>query len=411
VIHQGGPVPITVHETGPGTLLPLTGDQVAALLRVPGLVRLSPASGGRWRLSGNQKVGLVRLPTPSGDAIELHLRPKLPVHNLLFLLTYSPHDPWRPQTVTAAQAPNLLPALADLLARTARRTLEAGVLHGYRTIEEDLPLVRGRIRTADQMRRTGLPLPVAVRYDDHTPDIAENRILLAALHRAASLPGIPPRTTTALRHLADHLSGVHLLPAGAPLPSWTPTRLNARYAPLLRLAELLLSDRSVQPEGAHATAVDGFVLDMRAVFERFLTLALGNALAQHGIRCAAQEQHHRLDTQGRVRMRPDLVLYRGGRVVTVVDAKYATLDSSAAPTGHLYQLLSYCTALGLRHGHLVYAATTQRHATDHVIRRCGITVTAHGLNLNQPPAELLAAISALATDIYRPSAPKSPMTP
>ncbi|MGW5463744.1 McrC family protein [Streptomyces sp. NPDC003996] len=409
MIHKAGPVPITVNETGPGTLLQLTGDQVAALLRVPGLVRLNPASGGRWRLSGNQKVGLVRIPTLSGDAIELHLRPKLPVHNLLFLLTYSPHDPWQPQTVTAAEAHNLLPALAELLARTARRTLEAGVLHDYRTIEEDLPLVRGQIRTADQIRRTGLPLPVAVRYDDHTPDIAENRILLAALHRAARLPGIPPRTTALLRHLTDHLSGVHLLPAGAPLPSWTPTRLSARYAPLLRLAELLLSDRSVQLEGAHATAVDGFVLDMPAVFERFLTLALSDALARHGIRCAAQEQHHRLDTEGRVRMRPDLVLYRTGRTVTVVDAKYALLDNAAPPTGHLYQLLSYCTALGLRHGHLVYAATTQRHATDHVIRRSGITVTAHGLNLHKPPAELLATVTALATHIREPGSSEAPM--
>ncbi|MGW0211374.1 McrC family protein [Streptomyces sp. NPDC003233] len=388
-----------MDETGPGTLLQLTDDQVAGLLRVPGLVRLSPASGGRWRLAGNQKVGLVRLHTPSGGALELRIHPKLPVRNLLFLLAYSPTDPWRPETVTAAEAEDLLPALAELLARTARRTLEAGVLHGYRTVEEDLPLVRGRIRTADQIRRTGLPLPVAVRYDDHTPDIAENRILLAALHRAARLPGVPTRITALLRHLADHLSGVHLLPAGAPLPSWTPTRLNARYSPLLRLAELLLSDRSVQPEGATATTVDGFLLDMPAVFERFLTLALGGALARRGIRCAAQEQHHRLDTEGRVRMRPDMVLYRTGRIVNVVDAKYAMLDTAAPPTGHLYQLLSYCTALGLRHGHLVYAATTRRHATEHIIRRAGITVTAHALDLGQPPTALLTSVSALAAHI------------
>ncbi|MER6980391.1 hypothetical protein [Streptomyces carpinensis] len=54
MIHTAGLVPITVDETGPGTLLQITGDQVAGLLRAPGLVRLSPASGGRWRLTGNQ---------------------------------------------------------------------------------------------------------------------------------------------------------------------------------------------------------------------------------------------------------------------------------------------------------------------------------------------------------------------
>ncbi|MFG2778333.1 McrC family protein [Streptomyces prunicolor] len=394
------PLHLTVDETGPGVVRELTGDQLAALLGVPGLVRLSPAAGGRWRLTGNQKAGLIRLRTASGGTIQLHLRPKLPVRNLLFLLCYAPADPWLRDTVEAAEADDLLPALADLLARVTRRTLDAGVLHGYRTVEEELPLIRGRIRTADQLRRVGLPLPVAVRYDDHTPDIAENRILLAALHRAARLPQLPPRTGLALRHLAQHLTGVHLLPPGTPLPRWTPNRLNSRYAPALRLAELLLSDRSLNPEGGQLpTTADGFVLDMPAVFERFLTLALTDALARRGVRCAAQEQHHRLDQAGHVRLRPDLVLYRAGRTVSVVDAKYAFRHTPAPPTEHLYQLLGYCAALGLPHGHLVYAATARDGATEHVIRRTGITVTAHALDLDRPPAELLTTVSELADRI------------
>ncbi|MGR3869644.1 McrC family protein [Streptomyces graminifolii] len=393
------PLRLTIDETGPGVVRELTGDQLTALLGVPGLVRLSPATGGRWRLTGNQKAGLVRLRTPSGGTIQLHLRPKLPVRNLLFLLCYARADPWLRNTVDAAEAEDLLPALADLFARVARRTLDTGVLHGYRTVEEELPLIRGRIRTADQLRRVGLPLPVAVRYDDHTPDIAENRILLAALHRAARLPDLPPRTGLTLRHLAHRLAGVHLLPPGATLPRWTPNRLNSRYAAALRLAELLLSGRSVSPTGQLLASADGFVLDMPAVFERFLTLALTDALARHGVRCAAQEQHHRLDRAGHVRLRPDLVLYRAGRTVSVVDAKYAFRHAPAPPTEHLYQLLGYCTALGLSDGHLVYAATTGDGPNEHVIRRVGITVTTHALDLGKPPAELLTTVSELADHI------------
>ncbi|MDX2606126.1 restriction endonuclease [Streptomyces caniscabiei] len=395
---------LTVDETGPGTVRELTADQVAGLLSAPGAVRLTPAAGGRWRVAGKQKVGLVRLRTPAGEAIELLLRPKLPVRDLLFLLSHSPTDPWHAEReqVTAATADELLPALADLLARVARRTLEAGVLHGYRTVEEDLPLIRGRVRTADQLRRVGLPLPVAVRYDDHTPDIAENRLLLAALQLAARLPGVPARTRFALRHLGDHLRGVRLLHPGAPLPRWTPTRLNARYAPALRLAELLLSHRSVQPEGGAPLPTDGFLLDMPAVFERFLTVTLTAALARHGVRCAAQETHHRLDEAARVPFRPDLVLYRGGRPVSVADAKYAYVTPTAPPTSHLYQLLAYCTALGLPHGHLIYAAATPAADADpapHVVRRSGITVTAHTLDLAAPPATLLADVTTLAERI------------
>ncbi|MER6713327.1 restriction endonuclease [Streptomyces sp. NPDC000877] len=396
---------LTVPETGPGTVRELTGDQIAGLLGVPGLVRLTPAAGGRWRLRGNQKVGLVRLRTPSGGAVQLHLRPKLPVRDLLFLLSYSPGDPWRPEPVTAAESDELLPAVADLLARTARRTLDAGVLHGYRTVEEDLPLIRGRIRTADQLRRVGLPLPVAVRYDDHTPDIPENRILLTALHLAARLPEVPAATRRTLRHISGQLTGVQPLRPGAPLPRWTPDRLNSRYGPVLRLAELVLSARSVQPDGRAPTAADGFLLDMPDVFERFLTAALGAALAGHGIRCAAQEGHHRLDEARRVRLRPDIVLYRAGRPVSVVDAKYVFLGTPAPSTDHLGQLLGYCTALGLRHGHLVYAATDRDGPADHVIRRAGITVTAHALDLARPPAELLSAVATLADRITATAAP------
>ncbi|MFE9742668.1 McrC family protein [Streptomyces sp. NPDC006477] len=387
---------LTVQETGPGTPYQLTGDQVAALVAVPDLVRLTPAPGGRWNVRGNQKVGLVRLRTRSGGAIQLRLRPKLDVRDLLFLLSYSPTDPWHPEPVTAAAADDLLPALADLLARTARRTLEAGVLHGYREVEEELPLIRGRIRTAAQLRRTGLPLPIAVRYDDHTPDIAENRILLAALHLAAQLPGVPVPTRLTLRHLAGRLHGVHRPHPGETLPVWAPTRLNARYAPVLRLAELLLSGGSIRLEGGLPAPADGFLLDLPRVFERFVSVTLGAALARHGIRCAPQDVH-RLDEAGRAVLRPDLVLYRGGRPVSVMDAKYVFLAATAPRVDHLYQLLAYCTALGITHGHLVYAAGAPGAvSTDHVIRRSPVTVTAHALNLSDSPAALLARTADVA---------------
>ncbi|WP_405950703.1 hypothetical protein OG588_34820 [Streptomyces prunicolor] len=82
-----------------------------------------------------------------------------------------------------------------------------------------------------------------------------------------------------------------------------------------------------------------------------------------------------------------------------MDAKYAFRHSPAPPTEHLYQLLGYCTALGLPHGHLVYAATTRDGPTEHVVRRVGITVTAHALDLDRPPAELLTSVSELADRI------------
>lgn len=114
-----------------------------------------------------------------------------------------------------------------------------------------------------------------------------------------------------------------------------------------------------------------------------MAVTLGEALARHGIRCAQQDVH-RLDEAGRSPLRPDLVLYREGRPVSVIDTKYVFLRAPAPPADHLHQLL-------------VYAATAPDAAsTDHVIRRSPVTITAHALNLCEPPAGVLAQIAALA---------------
>ena len=99
--------------------------------------------------------------------------------------------------------------LALALAAAARRAFVRGLLHGYRTEEEALHTVRGRIRFDEQMRRrSGVPLPVEVRYDEFTDDILENRLVKAAVvslggtfaGRAAGVGGgLPVYSTTSGR--------------------------------------------------------------------------------------------------------------------------------------------------------------------------------------------------------------------
>lgn len=74
------------------------------------------------------------------------------------------------------------------------------MLQGYRTVEEALPLLRGRLREADQLRQR-LAVPLEVRYDDYTVDIPENRILLTAARRLLRVPGLPLATHAGLRQL------------------------------------------------------------------------------------------------------------------------------------------------------------------------------------------------------------------
>ncbi|GAA4229223.1 5-methylcytosine-specific restriction enzyme subunit McrC [Streptosporangium album] len=368
----------------------LTPAQVATLATVPGLVTITPTGGGLWRLAGRQRVGIVRLGHGDG-AIEMRVRPKLPVRRLLGLLGHD--DVWRHRQITAATDDLLVPALATVFARAAERVLRGGVLHGYVYREDALTVVRGRIRTSAQLsRRMGLPTAIEVAYDDYLADIPENQILLGAIELAQTLPDVADATLAMLRHLSARLVGVVPVHPGAPLPPWRPTRLNERYVPALRLAELLLSGASLQQEGSRAIQIDGFILNMPQIFERFLTRQLTTVLLPYGLRCVAQ-QGHRLDQQRRVLFQPDILVCRDGRPEVVVDAKYRTLDG-APPTGHLFQLISYCIALGLTDGHLVYASGTPS-AEPYQIKNSDIRVHVHVLDLDQEPADLENAVAAL----------------
>ncbi|MEU7913974.1 McrC family protein [Microbispora bryophytorum] len=374
----------------------LTTAQVVTLVAVPDLVAIAPTGSGLWRLVGRQRVGTVRLGIGEA-ALELRIHPKIPVDHLMYLVAFATGSSvWRHGQVGVAKADLLVAAVADAFARSAEQAMRGGVLHGYVAREDSLTVVRGRIRTSSQLsRRPGLAVPIEVAFDDYTADIAENRILLGAIEHLQSLPGVSAPTKALLRHLAARLVEVVPVRAGAaPLPAWTPNRLNERHLPALRLAELVLGASSFQQKGSPALQVDGFVLNMAEIFERFLTTRLTELLQPYGLRCAGQQGHHRLDRSGSVLFRPDIVAYGRGRPAAVIDAKYRELGGPP-PTSHLFQLISYCTALGIRDGHLVYAAGGPA-AMPYRITQSDITVTAHVLDLALPPEQLNQALHRIA---------------
>ncbi|CAN5661914.1 hypothetical protein BH24ACT5_BH24ACT5_26500 [soil metagenome] len=160
---------------------------------------------------------------------------------------------------------------------------------------------------------------------------------------------------------------------------------------------MVLRHRSVDlPAGV--VAVNGFAVEMSRVFEDFLTVVLTDALERIDGRVQAQDRHG-LDAERTVEMKPDLVWYRRGAPVAVVDAKYK-IEHHGAPNADLYQMLAYCTALGLPEGHLVYAKGNDQPAGV-IVRNAGITLHVHALDLDVPPAALLDQISDLA-EVLRP---------
>jgi 5-methylcytosine-specific restriction enzyme subunit McrC len=365
-------------------------------LRATKLVRVERLGDGSFRLRATDRVGAVRI----GD-LEVEVKPKTPISRILFMLGYAKHPGFVPEDVSGQTEPDLWPALAESLARQVEQALRSGVAQGYATREDSLALVRGRIRVADQIaRRPGGWLPLEVSYDDYAADTPENRLLRTAVRRMMAVPGLREEHRVRLSHLDGRLDGVRVLAPGVPTPAWRPTRLNARYVPALLLAEAVLRNQSVEP-GPGGLSIAGFVVNMNKVFEDFVCRALAEALARHRGHADAS-YHSYLDEEQHARLEPDLVHLIGERPVAVFDAKYKLGRSKGRyQNPDLYQMFTYCTALGLKTGWLVYAHGTAQGVRH--VRNTDITIIQRPLDLAVAPQDLLSEVDDLAREALEPS--------
>lgn len=324
--------------------------QVAEVAR--GAIQVTPdRAPGRWLLTASSQVGSITV-----SELQILVRTKVRAENLfLFLGAGLPPEAWRAEAFYYNTSHDLLPAVLAFFARTVETTLATGLLRSYRERNERLVALRGRIDFAAQISRSALAFPVACRYDDFTTDIDENRYLRAAIRLALRTPQVPPGDRRRLLRSIGALEDVADVPvAPDALDRITRTRLNAHYWPMLRLAGLIMENLTlVDVSGSHSASA--FLVDMNALFERFITERLSDALRGQ-LRVQPQASTH-LDHGRRIELRPDLVFHRAGEVAFVADVKYKQTDDARARTGDYYQLLAYATALDLQEGLLIYCRT------------------------------------------------------
>ena len=385
---------LTLPEYSTRAYTKLPPESALALAKT-GAVEVAMDLQGRTRLTSTSYVGVVR----AGE-VELRITPKLPIHRLLWLIGYA-SDPkgWRDeQQVDLRETDDLVAAMAVSFVAASTRALAHGLLRGYRVMEEASVTLRGRLREADQVRRRlTVALPLEVRYDDYTVDIPENQLLLSAALRLRHLPDLPANTRGALHRLTALMGEVTPMVPGQQLPEVRFDQLNRHYRPAILLARLILSGRSLdQPPGE--TTAAGFLFDLNTVFEQWLRVALREALLPYGGYLRAPWPGH-LDVAKSIFLRPDMVWERGGRPAGVVDAKYKSLHSEGvASNPDLYQMLAYCTVLGLSAGHLVYAAGEQTPGRCVVINT-RIAISTWAMHLDKPVTELMGEVNQLATTL------------
>ena len=374
---------------------PLSIAERGALRAALPSLTLEPADGmeGAYTLTPGSTVGAVEV----GD-LSVRIEPKIGIGQLLSLACYAIGR------VRFHESEFDFPeetALPDVLARAfytaAQRAFARGLLHGYRTEEEALHTVRGRIRFDDQVRRRfGVPLPVEVRYDEFTDDILANRLVKAAAMR---LGGLRLRSRDArvglgwVAAMLENVSYAEFPPNGVPEVAFD--RLNAHYEHVVALARLVLRHGAFEADRG-AVRASGFLMDMNVVFQEFVTVALREALGLTE-RTFGECGIGSLDAGGRIRLEPDLVWRDGASCVFVGDAKYKRIRDERIPNADLYQLLAYATALGLPGGLLVYAQDDdERESATYIVRNSGKRLEVAALDLNGTLDQARARVAQLA---------------
>ncbi len=382
---------------------PLDGDQMDILRRARVDVRPAAAPGSppglAWEFRPSTYIGVFRC-----GELNIAIRPRIPIDRVMFLVGYSlgPGD-WALAPFRLSPDDDILEAVVPAFVRLTQEAMRRGLLQGYRTEEESLGAIRGRIRLADQVReRFGLPLPVEVAYDDFTEDIEENRLLKTAIDLLWKMPissHVARRELGALRPAFSSVSYGSYRRGIVPEVNYT--RLNSRYRPAVELARLIIGSSLVEFLPGETVGAS-FLLDMNRVFETFLRTALRQALRLSESEWPDAPSYGRalhLEEEGQVQLNPGLTWWRGRHCVFVGEAKYRRLEPNADYAGgrqaDIYRMLAYCTAADLPSGLLVYADGETESAV-HRIRNTGKTIEVVSLDLMGPPQETLDQVQALA---------------
>ena len=328
-------------------------DRLAEALRGSITIEPEPDAQDRYYLTPGSTIGALEI----GD-VSVSIRPKLSISRVLFLASYAAGRIELQDRFDFRDVQDVVELLALQLEAAARQAFAAGLLHGYRTEQEALHTVRGRIRVEEQLRRRfGLPVPLEVQYDEFTDDVTANRLVKAAAARLARMRTRAPRSRAGLAWIGARLDAVSLVeyPANA-VPAVTFDRLNHHYRQVVELSRLILRQRSFDAARGGVRAA-GFLMDMNVIFQEFVTRALRDALqvSERVFRSDDQLRRVTLDEAGRVGLRPDLTWWDGARCTFAGDVKYKRIRDAHVPNADLYQLLAYVTALDLPGGLLIVA--------------------------------------------------------
>lgn len=355
---------IDLHEWEPCLVARdmLSADAVRTLVRdFSGAIRVERdvLDDSFWCVTPLGYVGSIPI---EGDVL-LMIHPKTPVRNLFRMIEQAYMLDFRLfQTLQYSKSlQDFFDALATRLAESILLRSKRGLYRVYRRRQEVLDGVRGRINMPRLSRQDWKP-ELPCRYEEQTSDGEDNQILLWTLHVMLRSRCCSARVLPKLRKAWHGLvHQVSLVPcSSSTCAGRTYNRLNGDYQPMHALCRFFLDNIGPAHESGER-AVPGFLINMAALFERFVAEWMRSApeLAEHGMRLAYQDRVV-LHDSSRLTFIFDILLKDTGTGETryVIDTKYKVPEKPA--NEDVFQVISYAAQQECAEAILIYPEELQR---------------------------------------------------
>ena len=249
-----------------------------------------------------------------------------------------------------------------LFLRSVVRLAQRGLARRYRTVENDLPFLRGRIRFPEHLRRNLVNRArFFVGYDEFSANRPANRLIRTALDELAARAK-RPRNTQLLHGLRVVFADIP--PSAQPAVDWERRlvdRSMRHYGEVLPWVGLLLFHHGLATfAGKHRNRA--LLFPMEEVFEDFVTASFRRHQTEFRVH-AQGPQIPFVETLNGKRffyMKPDISLMKGSAPAFILDAKWKRLTAAAEDPkrgisqSDLYQLFAYGKKYGVPEVALIY---------------------------------------------------------
>jgi 5-methylcytosine-specific restriction enzyme subunit McrC len=304
----------------------------------------------KWKLTSIGYVGYI----PVTPDFRITLRPKTSLGNLFRMWEYAYKVDFRffEDIYDCSSLEEFYERLANVLSKRVLARVRKGLYRAYVPEEDRLPYVRGRLETRRTWKMNWDVKPEC-RYEEHTADIDDNRILswtlwLIARSRLCK-SDIAKKVHKA--YLSLHgFTGLYPFDATVCLGREY-SRLNDDYKPMHALCRFFL-ENSGPTHKAGENAMLPFVVNMADLYERFVAAWLAENIPP-GYAIEEHENVH-VGSGGSIKFDIDIVLKDAetGRTLSVIDTKYKTPDRPS--NEDISQVVTYAEAKGCRDAVLVY---------------------------------------------------------